>query len=114
MVTSFLPIGAGLGSSASFSVILSLALLLWNGTLNEEEMSQEKSKGKYLDVINSWAYRAEKLIHGNPSGIDNCVSTYGRFLSFLIFFFFLFDVNFFFFLYSQVEQLLMLVEKCNP
>ncbi|KAK3805708.1 MAG: mevalonate kinase [Linnemannia elongata] len=74
VVRSNLPVGAGLGSSASYSVCVATALLQLNGYL---------SAGTGLDVaaqrdlVNQWAFQAEKVIHGNPSGIDNTVSTLG-------------------------------------
>ncbi|KAL4223653.1 hypothetical protein ACF0H5_017121 [Mactra antiquata] len=68
---SKLPIGAGLGSSASFSVCLATALLL-NQNMISDELTVEDRK-----LIESWSFQGERIIHGNPSGIDNAVATYG-------------------------------------
>lgn len=70
-VRSNLPVGAGLGSSASYSVCLATALLQLNGHLVGLKSAEKK------ELINLWAFQAEKVIHGNPSGIDNTVSTLG-------------------------------------
>lgn len=31
-----------------------------------------------LKSINQWALEGERVIHGNPSGVDNAVSTWGE------------------------------------
>ena len=64
-IKSTSPIGAGLGSSASISVILVTSMLLCQGVPFNKEL------------INSWSFIGEKCLHGDPSGIDNLVSTYG-------------------------------------
>jgi mevalonate kinase len=90
-----LPIGAGLGSSAAFSVALSAALLRLSENQKqhslEEKINSEKLSEKVilsnpnfsgltssitipnslLPLINGWAYAAEVVIHGTPSGLDN-------------------------------------------
>ncbi|KAF9953769.1 Mevalonate kinase [Mortierella alpina] len=71
-VRANLPVGAGLGSSASYCVCVATALLQLNGHL-----STGLDKETQRDLINQWAFQAEKVIHGNPSGIDNTVSTLG-------------------------------------
>lgn len=76
---STLPIGAGLGSSASISVCLSAALLLQRGTLTTP--SPEMTQSEVLlqqKRINNWAFVGEMCIHGNPSGVDNTVSVQGK------------------------------------
>ncbi|XP_077016192.1 LOW QUALITY PROTEIN: mevalonate kinase [Tamandua tetradactyla] len=77
---SELPTGAGLGSSAAYSVCLAAALL----TLCEDIPNPLKDGDptnrwteKDLELINRWAFQGERVIHGNPSGVDNAVSTWG-------------------------------------
>ncbi|XP_040106851.1 mevalonate kinase isoform X2 [Oryx dammah] len=79
-VWSELPTGAGLGSSAAYSVCLAAALL----TVCEEipnPLKDGEAAGRWteenLELINKWAFQGERVIHGNPSGVDNAVSTWG-------------------------------------
>lgn len=67
-VTSQIPVGGGLGSSAALSVSVVGALMkaisnIWNPA-----------------KINTLAYEVEKIQHGNPSGGDNTVVTFGGML----------------------------------
>lgn len=76
---STLPIGAGLGSSASISVCLSSALLLQIRTLSGPHPDQPREEAELqIERINRWAFVGEMCIHGNPSGVDNTVSTGGK------------------------------------
>lgn len=64
-ITSQIPIGSGMGSSAALSSALIGALMkelkgIWNP-----------------NKINEFAYEAEKIAHGNPSGADNTTIVFG-------------------------------------
>ncbi|KAI7851564.1 mevalonate kinase [Circinella umbellata] len=78
---STLPVGAGLGSSASFASCISTALLVLFNHI-PIGFTQSEKKESYLDTINRYAYKAEQVIHGNPSGLDNSVCVFGGALSF--------------------------------
>jgi len=79
MVSSNLPTSAGLGSSAAFAVTLVSSLLRLSHRISHPGKESFNSwDTKDLETINQWAFIAEKIIHGNPSGVDNSVSTYGR------------------------------------
>lgn len=146
-VISTLPFGAGLGSSAAYSVCLSAAFLqamaatsstgtrtdpstppmkqpvhvasplstdtasqpppvsgtdesasLDCGSIPEEiQRRLEKeadvklgslgvkgwSQRELLDSANEWGFKAEKIIHGTPSGIDNSISTFGMLVDYV-------------------------------
>jgi len=77
---SDLPVGAGLGSSAAFSVALAGALLTAAAVVEPpvEGVFAEAD----LALVNAWAFQGEKIIHGMPSGIDNSVSAMGGALQF--------------------------------
>jgi mevalonate kinase len=67
-VNSKIPIGSGMGSSASLAV-------------NMSALAQKIAKKEFnLDKINKVAYEIEKKQHGNPSGGDNTIITHGGFV----------------------------------
>ncbi|XP_047683134.1 mevalonate kinase isoform X1 [Prionailurus viverrinus] len=79
-VWSELPTGAGLGSSAAYSVCVASALLtaceeIPNPLKDGEPASRWTVED--LELINKWAFQGERVIHGNPSGVDNAVSVWG-------------------------------------
>jgi mevalonate kinase len=72
VIDSKIPVGSGLGSSASVLVSVASAFMKYNGI----EPSPEK--------IAKHAMVGEKYIHGNPSGIDTAACTYGKVIRFRI------------------------------
>ena len=76
-----LPVGAGLGSSAAFSVAAAAALFGLQRKLVGKAAAGAAPlvavAGDDRDVVNGWAFAAETVIHGSPSGLDNTVSTFG-------------------------------------
>ncbi|XP_045453940.1 mevalonate kinase-like [Melitaea cinxia] len=80
IVDSSLTVGAGTGSSASFAVCLSAALiqLMKLKTGNKDRQFKDDDKA----LISAWAYNCEKIMHGTPSGIDNATCTYGSLVGF--------------------------------
>ncbi|KAI4133491.1 MAG: hypothetical protein LQ338_000227 [Usnochroma carphineum] len=76
---STIPIGAGLGSSASISVCFSSAILLQLRTLSGPHPDQPREEAELqIERINRWAFVGEMCIHGSPSGVDNTVVTGGK------------------------------------
>ena len=95
---SNLPIGAGLGSSASYSACLATTFLLLHGRISipcapapsrlpeppEDLGHMHASHGgrralpkPFADEVNRWTFILEKVSHGNPSDVDNSVAVYG-------------------------------------
>jgi len=100
---STLPVGAGLGSSASYSTCVASTILLLNkrisipprprrtqppssaGDPGHVHISHQGRRAIPPDVaeeVNRWAFVSEKVLHGNPSGVDNSVVVYGGALSY--------------------------------
>lgn len=69
-ISSEIPIGCGMGSSAALAVATTAGFFKYL----DKPFNKEK--------INEIAYEIEKKQHGNPSGGDNTISTYGGFLWF--------------------------------
>ncbi len=65
IISSEIPVGSGMGSSASTFTAFTAAYLKFI----DIEVS--------LDEISKIAYEAECIVHGKPSGIDNTITTYG-------------------------------------
>ena len=65
-VRSSVPLGAGLGSSAAFSVALVGAL------------AQAAGQRLAVEAVNVRAHALEGLVHGSPSGIDDTVISHRR------------------------------------
>ena len=65
-VSSRIPVGMGLGSSAAFAVALIRAFKI---LFRIEQLDDE---------VDQLAFRCEEITHGTPSGIDNNLATFGK------------------------------------
>ncbi|KAJ1523837.1 hypothetical protein ONE63_010395 [Megalurothrips usitatus] len=80
-VSSELPVGAGAGSSASYCVCLS-TLFVCLASFMIEPKANFYLDDKTKDLISKWAFIGERITHGNPSGLDNSICTFGALISF--------------------------------
>jgi hypothetical protein len=98
--SSNLPISAGLGSSAAYSTCVASALLIAHkhlslpsqpstpvsttvaAAVDDDDDSGPHFSPRDTDLVDGWAFLAEKVLHGNPSGIDNAVSVRGGAVAF--------------------------------
>lgn len=87
-IASEFQFGVGLGSSAAFNVSIASALIHYFQLENSDSQNEKyipvpelenclKPNPSILQQINEWAFEAEKIMHGSPSGIDNSTSTFG-------------------------------------
>jgi mevalonate kinase len=100
-VVSNLAVGSGAGSSAAFSVCLAASFIhyirskisfsgITNKNVSKDGYKPMEMKitdlstfsAKEKELIASWAFIGEKVMHGNPSGIDNVVCTFGSIIKF--------------------------------
>ncbi|XP_058791338.1 uncharacterized protein LOC131664343 [Phymastichus coffea] len=78
-LTTELPLGAGLGSSASFSVCLVAGFLLWARLRRCGKLMLDSQT---LRQVSCHALGCERIMHGTPSGVDNEVCTFGSVIEF--------------------------------
>ena len=99
---STMPVSAGLGSSASYSACIATALLLLHqrvripslppptrpagahepGHVHVSHHGRRALPPDFAEEANRWAFVAEKVLHGNPSGVDNAVAVFGGALAY--------------------------------
>lgn len=103
-ISSQIPIGQGLGSSAALSVAGTAAFL---------EFFSGKQFGK--EIINNLAYQVEKHFHQNPSGVDNAASCFGGLIYYQRGFDFLKNITkLSFSIPKEIEEKLFLIDSGKP
>ncbi|KAL0266683.1 UNVERIFIED_CONTAM: hypothetical protein PYX00_009162 [Menopon gallinae] len=86
-----LPIGFGAGSSASYSVVVSTAMLIYEYAESDKLQKFLSRTGdgvinisdEFRDLVSERAFLCEKLFHGTPSGVDHSVVIRGSALEFV-------------------------------
>ncbi|WFC98686.1 cysteine-S-conjugate beta-lyase [Malassezia yamatoensis] len=81
-VRSSLPISAGLGSSAAVMTCFVSLFLYTTGRLELPSYPDAPIPLSDIQEVNRYAFAAEKIIHGQPSGVDNTVATHGGAIAF--------------------------------
>jgi len=81
-IFSNLPMGSGLGSSAALSASIASGFYALQRHLTTSDSPATTPVSHDLthqdrEKINRWAFQGERLIHGNPSGVDNTCSVFG-------------------------------------
>ena len=85
-VRSELPMSAGLGSSASYCAAIAAGLYHISrithaakevANIPLSSLTDTHFSADDLAVINRYAFEGERLLHGNPSGVDNTCAVYG-------------------------------------
>ena len=71
VVKSKLPVGAGLGSSASYNTSVVL------GMMKKFRIAENMEENEKKTLLNEWSFSLECLMHGTPSGIDNSIVVNG-------------------------------------
>lgn len=79
--------GAGTGSSASFSVSVAAAFYVYaklrdDSTFISSFNGSDDSRQDVHQIVSSWAFLSERIIHKTPSGLDNTVCTFGNVVRF--------------------------------
>jgi len=83
VISTDLPIGCGLGSSASLNVATAASFLVLSDLIRPIKSQNDfYFEEKSLNLINDVSFQMEKFFHGNPSGVDNSTCTYGGALSY--------------------------------
>ncbi len=103
-ITSTIPQGRGMGSSAAYCVAVCAALLEWY-----------TGKQPSIEVVNNNAFQCEKYFHGIPSGVDVSASSYGGLIFYRKEFEFLKTISALNFkLPKPIEERLILIDSGKP
>lgn len=80
--------GAGTGSSAAFSVSTASAFYVYAKLRDDPSFidtynGSNECRQDIYQIVSSWAFLSERIIHKTPSGLDNTVCTFGNVVRFI-------------------------------